>query len=66
MPLKKKQDLPYIILGAGGHAKVIIETLQVLKFQIAGIINPQIPLHVEQLQERLMKKVLSAFWDHIY
>lgn len=38
--MNKKQDLPIIILGAGGHAKVILDTLLTLKYKIAGIINP--------------------------
>jgi len=34
---------PFIILGAGGHAKVIVDTLHSLNYQIAGIINPVLP-----------------------
>jgi len=44
-PLLNKEinkEHPYIILGAGGHAKVIIDILRSLNCHIAGIISPTI------------------------
>ena len=32
-------SLPVIVLGAGGHAKVLIDALRLAKAQIAGIVD---------------------------
>lgn len=40
---KQHSNRGYIILGAGGHAKVLIDILLLNNKQIAGIINPKVP-----------------------
>lgn len=36
---------PVVILGAGGHSRVLIDTLQILSAQIIGITDPDTSLH---------------------
>ncbi|WP_306534960.1 acetyltransferase [Geobacter sp.] len=38
-------SLPVIILGAGGHAKVLIDTLLASSTVIAGIVDPALSMH---------------------
>lgn len=38
-------NLPIIVLGAGGHAKVLIDTMRLTGATIIGIVDPDINLH---------------------
>ncbi len=42
---------PVIILGAGGHSKVLIDVLKLFNTTIAGITDPNISLHGKSIME---------------
>ena len=44
-------SLPLLVLGAGGHAKVLIEIFQLNQQKVIGIITPD--LHIEDIFEGL-------------
>lgn len=37
------RDKPIVILGAGGHASVVVDVLKALKMSILGFVGPQVP-----------------------
>ncbi len=57
-------DLPIIILGAGGHAKVIINTLLVLGANILGITDPDPRTHGKKVLDTLVLGGDDCLSDH--
>lgn len=43
MPKAKPENLPVLIIGAGGHARVLIETLRLCGRSILGVVDPALP-----------------------
>ena len=49
MSLTANNSRPFIILGSGGHAKVVISMLKRLDYKVLGVCDPRFSTHAGDL-----------------